>query len=94
MEKNEKIDKIEFYAECDRLFGQTHAPPRTTPWRGRTGRWGPRDPGAGRFEGYGIVRWFNSRTVHVSLRHPVGMHMITTPEEALATISGLLKDHA
>lgn len=94
MEEKRKMDKREFYAECDRLFGQEHAPPRTIPWRGRTGRWGPREPGPGRFEGYGIVRWFNARTVHMSLRHPVGMHMITTPEKALEIIARLMQDDA
>lgn len=94
MEKKDKMDKTEFYAECDRLFGQQHAPPRTTPWRGRTGRWGPREPGAGRFEGYGIVRWFNFNTVQIALRYPVSMHMISTPEHALEIIAGLMREDA
>ncbi len=93
MKKNGKMDKIKFYAECDRLFGQEHPAPKEIKYR-RTGRWGPREPGSGRFEGYGIVRWFNSNTVHVSLRHPVGMHMITTPENALLVIEGVMRDDA
>lgn len=91
MEKNGKMDKIKFYAECDRLFGQEHPAPVEIKYRGR---WGPRKPGAGRFEGYGIVRWFNAATVHISLRHPVGMHMITTPEHALEIIAGLMREDA
>lgn len=91
MEK--KMNKIEFYAECDRLFGQEHPAPREIRPR-RTGRWGPREPGSGRFEGYGLVRWFNDLTVHVSLRHPISLQMVTTPENALAVISSVIKDHA
>ena len=93
MEKKDKMDKIEFYSECDKFFGQSHPPPREFRPR-RTGRWGPREPGAGRFEGYGIVRWFNPSTVHVSLRYPIPLHMMTTPGAALAAIERLMKDHA
>lgn len=86
----EKMDKIEFYAECDRLFEQEHPVPVQIKYR-RTGRWGPRTPGSGRFEGFGLVRWFNPNTVHMSLRYPVGLHKITTPAHALEIIESLLK---
>lgn len=83
------MEKKEFYIECDRIFGQSHpAPKERRPMR--TGRWGPREPGPGRFEGYGIVRWFSPTTVHVALRNPVNLHAVLTPEQALALISRLM----
>ncbi len=79
--------KEEFYKECDQLFKQSHPPPTTSKYRRR---WGPRSPGSGRFEGYGIVRWFSPTTVHIAIRVPVPIRVTVTAAEALKLIAAII----
>ena len=88
MRYNSTMDKTEFYAECDRLLGQHHPPPKTYGYRGR---WGPREPGSGRFEGYGLIRWMSQRVVHIALRHPVHLQTHATPERALEILAEMME---
>lgn len=81
------MSKEEFYQECDRLFGQEHEPPTT---RKYLRRWGQRTPGSGRFEGYGIVRWFSPYIVHIALRYPIKLQTYTTASEALIKIAEIM----
>lgn len=81
------MDKREFYAECDSLLGQTHEPPRELRYRGR---WGPREPGSGRYEGYGLIRWFAEDMVHVSLINPSKISGIMTAQEVLVMLGDLV----
>ena len=78
------MEKIEFYAACDRLLGQTHPEPKTY---SRRGRWGPREPGSGRYEGYGLIRWISPNVIHLALRHPRMIQKFSTPEEVLKLLA-------
>lgn len=81
------MDKTEFYAECDRLLGQQHPPPRVYRYRGR---WGPRCSGPGRYEGHGLIRYFGPNHVHIALYAPIKVTTVTTPEDALRLIESLI----
>lgn len=83
------MDKTEFYARCDQLLGQSHAPPREIKYRGR---WGPREPGSGRYEGHGLIRWFSEGLVHVSLTNPIKINRTMTARETLDLLGDLVFD--
>jgi hypothetical protein len=83
------MDKIEFYARCDRLLGQTHAPPPEIKYRGR---WGPREPGSGRYEKYGLIRWFSEHLVHVSLTDPIKINRTMTAQQVIDLLDSVLVD--
>jgi len=81
------MNKEEFYKECDRLFKQSHPPPMGLPYRRR---WGPRTPGSGRFEGFGLVRWFSPTVVHIAIRYPISIQTCVTAMQALEQITAML----
>jgi hypothetical protein len=89
--KEEKYLEVEkFYLRIGEILGigQEIIPIKEPRKSMRTGisrstnatRWGPRAPGNGRFEGFGIIRVYGS-TVHVSLRHPVAIHKVFQSRE-------------
>jgi len=84
------MEKEVFYAACDSLLGQTHEPPRKLRKRGR---WGPREPGSGRYEGFGLIRYFSSNIVHLSLNQPLPVTMLTTPQGALDFLAHLVEEY-
>lgn len=50
-------------------------------------RWNNRKPGNGRFEGYGIVRYFGPNCIHVFLHKPVKINKVfDNAEELLALL--------
>lgn len=85
------MDKREFYAKCDSLLGQTHAPPTELRYRGR---WGPREPGSGRYEGYGLIRWFSEELIHVSLTAPTKVSTTMTAEQVLRLLERITSTDA
>lgn len=85
-----------FYQECAKLLGcstsETPVKPiiRTdrygNPKITNSNRWGPRVPGHGRFEGFGLIRVFG-KTVHIALRNPVSINRhIASMDEALSVL--------
>jgi hypothetical protein len=50
-------------------------------------RWNNRSPGNGRFNGYGIVRWFSSSQIHVQLYNPKISGLFASEELALIAIN-------
>lgn len=48
-------------------------------------RWGPREPGNGRFPGYGIVRLFGSQ-IHIALHTPPLSKVADSMNQALTLI--------
>lgn len=67
--KNDQSSVEGFYEECARVLNCANAHCKR-PEGYRKSRWGNRNPGAGRFEGFGIIRVFGE-TVLISLRYPV-----------------------
>jgi hypothetical protein len=86
-----------FYGACARLLGADHVWREARPhlkvdrvtgtiWRPltRAGRWSGREPGNGRFEGYGLIRLFGPERVHMLLRRPLAVNrFFESRDEAL-----------
>ena len=50
-------------------------------------RWGQRAPGNGRYEGFGLVRWFSEKQIHII---GVGINKtFNNPEDAIRFIKNL-----
>lgn len=61
----------EFYNECAKILGSDQKfIPNIPKSRGRSGRWGPRQPGNGRFPEFGTIRIFSDTLIHMSLNKP------------------------
>ena len=61
----------EFYNECAKILGSDQKfIPNIPKSRGRSGRWGPRQPGNGRFPEFGTIRIFSDTQIHMSLNKP------------------------
>jgi len=55
----------EFYAKCGELLGLEHK--YVVPYKRKT-RWNQRNPGNGRYKGFGVIRYFNEANIHVMCR--------------------------
>jgi len=82
-----RMEEKQFYEEIGRLLEQDH---NFVPRSRRRTRWFPRYPGNGRFEGHGIVRWYNSESIFMSFRDPQLIGSYASPEAALAALRGAL----
>lgn len=57
------MDKREFYAAVAAILGVEDTFVEKLPYKRR---WGQRSLGNGRYEGFGIVRWFGPTCIHVA----------------------------
>lgn len=94
MEK--EISEVEaFYRDVSDLLGiesNYEYNPNTLGGAYRT-RWNNRKPGNGRFEGYGIIRFFGASCIHVAINHPVTITgTFGSKEEVLATLKKALDE--
>lgn len=56
-------------------------------------RWNNRKPGNGRFEGYGVIRFFSPTIIHVAITRPVLLTGIyNSKEEVLAVLKKTLDE--
>jgi hypothetical protein len=82
-------DDERFYSACAEMLGAGHAWRDAKPhpkvdrvtgaiWQPmtRAGRWAGREPGNGRFEGFGLIRLFGQNRVHLLLRRPQAVNRI------------------
>jgi hypothetical protein len=74
--------KESFYGSVADVLGVSENYVEAMPYRRR---WGQRTPGNGRFEGFGLVRWFGNNLIHVSLEGH-GPRVFSSPDEALVWI--------
>lgn len=75
-----------FYGEVAFLLDTTHEYSKP-PTPGARLRWGPRNPGNGRYPGHGVVRKFSKNHIHVALHTPKLSGWFTSQVEALNAIS-------
>ena len=76
-----------FYQQCAERLGAHHHY-RPFPYSRRT-RWNAREPGNGRFPGFGLIR-LSGDTVHMQLRAPAGVNRwFATREAALDFLAAL-----
>jgi hypothetical protein len=99
------MTKKEFYAACAAILGVGHryvdrspptrfAPRSLTSHRPptRASRWGDREPGNGRFQGFGLARMFAADRVQLVLARPVSINRtFNSPEAAIAFLRAMLK---
>lgn len=51
-----------FYEQCSDILELTHTHIEPVP---RRNRWNNRTPGNGRYQGYGVIRYYNERNIHI-----------------------------
>ena len=73
-----------FYQACASLLGAVHDH-KAFPYGKRT-RWNNRTAGRGRFEGFGLIRFFGPNCIQVCLHNPPLRGSYTSQEAALAAI--------
>lgn len=98
------MEKKEFYEKCAKLLGTENLyvekPKPAKRFNRETGkmyqpitrktRWGPREPGNGRFPGHGLIRIFGSNTIHVSLSNPSLNGTFSSFEEVLEALQRVI----
>lgn len=85
------MTKEQFYNECGVILS-SH--PYIEPYHGsnRVNRWTNRNPGNGRYEGIGVVRYFSKRLIHIILDKSSKTYIVKTPEEAFEILRSLKGD--
>lgn len=80
-----------FYQDVSDLLGieNTYEYNRHTVGGTYRTRWNNRKPGNGRFEGYGLIRFFGPSCIHVAINNPV--HISGTFESKEAVLAALKK---
>lgn len=89
---NETNAEERFYKKCAEILGGSHdyhekviftRINRVTgeQYEADRSRWGPRDPGNGRYPGFGIIRRFGPTYIHVVLTHPVRYNNVFHTED-------------
>lgn len=88
---NEKSSVEEgFYQTCAAMLGVAY---QYKPGPYRLTRWNNRNPGNGRFPGYGMIRMYGPNSIHVCLRHPeVVNRRCTSMDEVFELIRGMIHD--
>ena len=104
-EKKESVEEG-FYRECSEILGVDSEYKNTKPTAKRydreTGklympmtsatRWGGREPGNGRYPGFGTIRMFSTNLIHVSLNKPIRVHKtFTSTEEVLEFLREIIR---
>lgn len=59
------MNKEEFYNRCYEILGVGEEYKDIQYNQRRTNRWGPRQPGNGRYPGFGLIRWFSENNIHL-----------------------------
>jgi len=84
------MNKQEFYEEVEYILNSGHEYKEAWINNRRSGRWGPREPGNGRFKGFGLVRWFNEDLVTINLYHPYPVNYRCEDYAALTYLTSLM----
>lgn len=84
------MEKEEFYQLCATALGTTHNYKYIPQNRRRTNRWGPREPGNGRFPDFGVIRWYGPSMIHVCLVYPESVNRtFSSPQAAITFLETL-----
>lgn len=78
----------EFYEQVAQILG-TEYDCKPFPWYKRT-RWNNRQPGSGRYPGFGVVRCFGDQ-VHIALHTPNINKIANSKEEAIKLLTAQLR---
>lgn len=77
--------KEEFYNDVARLLNCSRHSYKEFPFSKRS-RWNNREQGNGRFPNNGIVRYYNSETIHIALTNPKLTGLYKSTADALEAI--------
>jgi hypothetical protein len=93
MMENETVSVEEkFYQDVADLLGVESNYEHNVNKAWRT-RWNNRKPGNGRFEGFGLIRFFGENMIHVMISKPVHMNKtFSSPEETLSALKKALDE--
>ncbi len=84
------MEKEKFYQLCAVALGTEHKFKEINYTKRWSNRWGPREPGNGRFPNFGIIRWYGPTMIHMSLVHPESItRTFSSPDAALAFLDTL-----
>jgi hypothetical protein len=94
--KTKREVEEDFYLTCAEILGASTTYKDATPfprWDRETGqmyipgtratRWGGREPGNGRFPGFGIIRLFGPTNIQVCLTNPISVQRYFTSMDAV-----------
>lgn len=85
------VEQAQFYQQCADILGIKHE--FTVRYAKRT-RWNHRNPGNGRFSGYGTIRWFSRENIHLAFHSPLVTMTFSSPDECLGWLNGMMLNHA
>lgn len=92
MEKESLSVEEKFYQDVADMLGVEHDYEFNINKGWRT-RWNNRKPGNGRFEGYGLVRYFGPTMIHVVINKPIYFNKtFSSTEEALLALKKALDE--
>jgi hypothetical protein len=80
-----EMSAVAFYRAVAELLGCEDHSDQIFPY-GRRTRWNNRKPGAGRFPGYGLVRYHGPAMIHVHLTTPPVQGLFHSIDDVLAAI--------
>ena len=80
------MKREEFWVLCDSIMGMETQKP--TGIRRRT-RWNNRDPGSGRYPGFGLIRHYSSELIHISSKD-YGNKLFKSEEDAVAFLKSIV----
>jgi hypothetical protein len=90
------MNEEDFYKECELILGvsiifnKINLIPKVN-WDDGTviptyinrGRWSGRLPGNGRIPGFGLIRWFSNKQIHICFKTPSINKLFVSPQQAL-----------
>lgn len=81
-----------FYQTCAAMLGVSY---QYKPGPSRITRWNNRNPGNGRFPGFGMIRMYGPTQIHVCLRHPeIINRRCSSVDEVFSLIAALSQSKA
>ncbi len=82
-----EIEEEQFYTEVAKILNAETVYKRF-PYSKKT-RWNNRNPGNGRYEGRGLVRYYSHNCIHICLSNPRLNKMCKSTEEAYAALRAI-----
>lgn len=86
-----KKEKELFYEECGKILGVNHD--FTVAYHGYkyANRWTNRNPGNGRYPGFGVIQMFGAKCIHIALTAPQAVtKTVTSAEDAYALLRSIV----
>jgi len=76
-------EKELFYEACGGILGTIHNYKQPV---SRITRWNNRSAGNGRYEGFGLIRFFGPNKIHIALNHPERVNKTCSSKDEVFTL--------